>query len=288
MEEILKQRYAACMFDFDGTLVERGVQIPMEASTIATLQEISEKSYMAICTARPFPGAFKHAAEILGTKYEELQKKWFWFCENGGVGYAYDEAHGEFRPFYRAVWPTNTMSRETFNQLVRDTFTELVSEIDIHESVIILRPELHIGMDPVVIEKKCEMLEQVCIRMLKDNGLEDEIRLGNSSLGIILYGVDADKDRAVQEFGAYLQKHNLVSEKNLSEDLHEIIVFGDRPVGHGNDAFFLNGKFGTPVSVGENMPERSDLISVIDEKNERLIGPVATAHLLKKLQFITR
>lgn len=282
MERALERQYVACMFDYDGTLVERGYHMPLPQYIPSVLQDTSRKAYMAICTARPFEGAFRDAHHMLGKHFDDLRSKWVWICENGGAGYLYDEESGTYKEFYRVVWPTNVMSKEKFVTLVHATFDEMVSEVDVHESVIILRPQ-QFNVPAEDIAAACEKIQNVGLNMLKEHGLEDEIRLGNSSLGVILYGVDSDKNRGVAEFGKLLTARGVT----LSDDLREIILFGDRPVRYGNDAYFLNGKLGRPVTVGEDMPEREDLISVIDEKGERLMGPSATTYLLRKLSFKT-
>lgn len=280
MEAALKRRYSACMFDYDGTLVERGYHMPLPQYIPGVLQDVSQKAYMAICTARPFAGAFRDAHHMLGKHFDDLRSKWVWICENGGAGYRYDESTDTYREFYRVPWPTRVMSKERLVALVHATFDGIVAEIDINESVIILRPQ-QVDVPADEIARACERLQEIGLRMLKDHGLEDEIRLGNSSLGVILFGVDGDKNRGVAEFGKLLMSRGVA----LSDDFREIILFGDRPVAHGNDAYFLNGKLGTPVSVGEDIETRGDLISVIDEQGERLVGPSATTFLLKKLLF---
>ncbi|MCX6733575.1 MAG: hypothetical protein NTX63_02065 [Candidatus Peregrinibacteria bacterium] len=282
MDRALERQYVACMFDYDGTLVERGYHMPLPQYIPSVLQDTSRKAYMAICTARPFEGAFRDAHHMLGKHFDDLRSKWVWICENGGAGYLYDEESGTYKEFYRVAWPTNVMSKEDFIALVHATFDNLVAEVDVNESVIILRPQ-QVNVPAEEIAIACEKIQNIGLNMLKEHGLEDEIRLGNSSLGVILYGVDSDKDRGVAEFGKLLASRGVA----LSDDLREIILFGDRPVRYGNDAYFLNGKLGKPVTVGEDIPEREDLISVIDENGKRLMGPSATTYLLRKLSFKT-
>ena len=280
MDRALESRYLACMFDYDGTLVERGYHMPLPQYIPSVLQDTSRKAYMAICTARPFEGAFRDAHHMLGEHFDDLRAKWVWICENGGAGYLYDEESGTYKEFYRVAWPTNVMSKEKFVALVHATFDHLVDQVDVQESVIILRPQ-QVDVPAEDIAAACEQIQNIGLNMLKENGLYDEIRLGNSSLGVILYGVESDKNRGVAEFGKLLAAMGVA----LSDDLREIILFGDRPVRYGNDAYFLNGKLGRPVTVGEDIPEREDLISVIDENGERLMGPGATTYLLRKLSF---
>ena len=282
MDALLTRDFAACMFDYDGTLIERGYRMPLPPYMPELLQNTSRKAYMAICTARPFPAAFKHAHEILGEHFDDLKTKWVWICENGGAGYAYDADSGDFKEFYRIGWPEKTMPYSEFQEIVKKHFHEHVQDIDVHDSVIILRPKNLSLLTVEEIISSCATLEQMGLDLIQHYHLEDEIRLANSSLGVIFHGVDADKDRGIFEFGNYLQKYK---NADMFQPFREIICFGDQPVPHGNDEHFLSGRYGTPVNVGEVLIPRENLISVIDEKGERLIGPRATSYLLRQLRF---
>lgn len=281
MDTILQREYVACMFDYDGTLIERGYRMPLPEYMPALLQETSRKAFMAICTARPFPAAFKHAHQILGEHFDELKTQWVWICENGGAGYAYDADSDDFKEFYRIRWPETTMPYVEFQQIVTKLFQGHVSEIDVHESVIILRPKDLSSLSVEEITYSCETLERMGLDLIKHYHLEDEIRLGNSSLGIIFYGVDADKDRGIYEFGTYLQRKGV----ETVQPFRNIICFGDRPVPHGNDEHFLSGRYGVPVNVGDTLLPQDHLISVIDKDGVRLVGPRATSYLLSQLRF---
>lgn len=281
MNAVLEREFTACMFDYDGTLIERGYRMPLPEYMPQVLQETSRKAYMAICTARPFPAAFKHAHDILGEHFDDLKRRWVWICENGGAGYAYDADAGEFKEFYRVEWPSHIMPYLQFQDIAREAYRDHVHEIEFAQSVAIMRPKNLPTLSVKDIAYNCETLEQIGIDLLKRHHLEDDVRLGNSSLGIIFYGANADKDRGIYEFGKYLQRQV----PTLSEPFRDIICFGDRPVRYGNDEFFLSGRYGTPVNVGDVVIPRSDLLSVIDEHGERLIGPRATSYLLERLHF---
>ncbi len=278
---LLDREFVACMFDYDGTLIERGYRMPLPEYMPGLLQETSRKAYMAICTARPFPAAFKHAHQILGDHFDALKSRWIWICENGGVGYAYNEDAQDFKEFYRICWPEDIIPLSRFSEIARKTFEGHVSEINVHESVIILRPHdlPTLRVDEIIF--RCETLERMGLDLIESLGLEGKIRLGNSSLGVIFYSADADKDQGIYEFGRYLQREGLL----VAEPFRDIICFGDRPGKYGNDEHFLSGRFGTPVSVGDEKDDHPQLHVVHDEQHVRLIGPRATAHLLERLQF---
>lgn len=281
MSDIFERTYVASMFDYDGTLIERGYRMPLPDYMPALLREISQKSYMAICTARPFPAAFKHAHDILGDQFEDLKRKWVWICENGGAGYRYDEDAGDFKEFYRIAWPDAEVSYMHFQKLVTERFGDIVHEIDFHDSVTILRPKDLPILSTEAISESCRMLEKMGLEFLREYHFDEHIRLGNSNLGVIFYGKNADKDQGIFEFGTYLSSLGIP----LSEPFYEIICFGDNPGPHGNDEHFLSGRYGTPVNVGDEISNRPNLFSVFDESGSRLIGPTATAYLLRRLHF---
>lgn len=281
MNQILQKHYAACMFDYDGTLIELGYHMPVPEYIPSVLRATSQKAYMAICTARIFSQAFKHADEILGESFDELKTRWIWICENGAAGYAYDSKTERFEEFYRVPFPEKTMSYATFQSLVIDRFRDLTEEISIHDSVMILRPK---NLPTLTVEEMlsiCSTLERMGLDLIRQHHLENEIRLVNSGIGVIFCGVNADKDRGILEFGKYLQQKGLP----LNEPFRDIICFGDRPVSHGNDEQFLSGRYGTCVNVGITLVPRDDLISVIDGDSKRLTGPRATSYLLRRLLF---
>lgn len=282
MDDILKREFVACMFDYDGTLVERGYRAPLPSFMPELLQDVSRRSFMAICTARPFPAAFKHAHDMLGEHFDELKKKWVWICENGAVGYAYDEKVDDFVPFYHVKWPEEIIPLSRFSQVIRDTFEQHVSEIQVCENVVILRPADLSRISLEEIYFRCETLQHMGLDLLADLELEGHIRLGNSSLGVIFYHSKADKDRGVLEFGKYLEAKGVP----LHEPFREIICFGDRAMKHGNDEYFLSGRFGVSVNVGEEILNKAMISSVYDQDGVRLMGPHATSYLLRKLRFV--
>ncbi len=278
---LLDREFVACMFDYDGTLIERGYRMPLPEYMPELLQETSRKTYTAICTARPFPAIFKHAHQILGDHFDELKRHWVWICEGGGVGYTYDEEAQDFKEFYRVPWPEDVIPLTRFSELVRSTFDGHVSEIDVHESVIILRPHHLSTLSVSEIISSCDVLQRMGVDLIEELGLQAKIRLGNSALGVIFCSADADKDRGIYEFGKYLESKGLA----VTEPFRNIICFGDRPGKYGNDEHFLNGRYGTPVNVGDEKDDHALLYVVHDDTATRLIGPRATAHLLRQLHF---
>lgn len=281
MKQHLQREFVACMFDYDGTLIERGYRIPLSNSMAETLQQITKSTHMALCTARPFPAAIKNARNILGDHYDELKDRWVWICENGGAGYVYDHASDDYVEFYRSYWPETTMPYVKFQEIVRERFRELTHEIDFHESVAILRPKNLPTLSLKEIEDSCARLELLGVELLHELNLHHEIHLGNSGLGIIFFGKHADKDRGVREFGNLLRSRGVA----VDEPFREIICFGDNPGPYGNDEQFLSGRFGTPVNVGDAIYDRDTLICVLDDDGKRLSGPSATSHLLQQLSF---
>ena len=283
MEKTLQHRYSACMFDFDGTLIERGYHMPVPTYISEILQKVSREVPMALCTTRPFADAIKHAHELFGVYFEEMKPRWTWFCESGSAGYSFDESTNSFVELYRVPWPQNLTDRTHFEMLIRETFPENLPTMTVHESVIILRPNGYERMSAEAMNEAASELQKKGLALLRDHGLDDVIRLGNSSLGVFFFCPEGDKNRGTLEFGKLLRSRGF----DLGDELREIILFGDRPMPFGNDEHFLNGELGTPVNVGELQIDRNNLTSVIDDVGERLMGPRATEYLLRKLRFKT-
>lgn len=277
----LTRSYVACMFDYDGTLVERGFSMPVPAYVPPVLRSVTQKAYMAVCSARPFENAVQHAQNLLGYDFESVRHRWLWFCENGGVGYAYNTDSEQYEEFYRVAWPTHIMPRDKFENLVTSLYEKEVQEIDFHESIIIVRPKNLETMSAEAVWEECDRLEVMGLKLLRDHGLEGEIRFGNSHLGVMFFNPTADKDRAVQEFGMYLKNHGV----NIDEPYSEIACFGDQPGPHGNDEQFLSGRFGTPFTVGESISEKDALSSVCDSAGDVMYGPRATIYALENLSY---
>lgn len=280
-EAMLARRYAGCIFDFDGTLVERQHGSELTGAMMATLVDVSTRGYIALCTARTYTMMEPKLADFFA-RYPAVRERLLIVGENGGAGYRFNRERGIYEPFYRVAWPRDVIAKDAFDQLVTQTYGEHIAGTFTDESVTIVRPTRYLERTPDDLAAECARLETIGLEMLAHHGLDGALRLGNSSLGIIFFSADGDKDRGVREFGGFLCERGYA----LSEDLREIVCFGDRPHRYGNDEYFLRGEVGTPVNVGDPYPDNGALFSAYDDRGARLMGPTATARILSRLRFL--
>lgn len=266
--------FSAAIFDYDGTLTERSYSSVPPAELQYIFQQFSGKIPLAICSARILPQMLEKLELLLGDRYLELRKYWTLFVENGGAGYRFDGS--DFVEFYRVQWPENIFPRKKFDQLVNNFFSPKVDHISMNQSCYIFRPFGWNKLNSQELLRQCNELEKEAHKFFVQSGGDQFLQLGNSSMGIIFCLKDGDKDRGVQEFGKLF---------GMRPPYREIVVVGDRPADFGNDRVFLNGKLATPFSVGEMVSGSIYPSPVLDENSKRLIGPLATAFLLKKLEF---
>lgn len=266
--------FSAAIFDYDGTLTERSYSSVPPAELRHIFQRLSGKIPLAICSARIFPQVLEKLELLLGDRYSKLRHFWTLFVENGGAGYRYNGS--DFEEFYRVPWPENIFPRKKFDQLVNNFFALKVDYISMNQSCYIFRPFGWNKLNSEDLLQRCNELEKIAHKFLVQSGGNQFLQLGNSSMGIIFCLKDGDKDRGVQEFGKLL---------GMRPPYRQIVAVGDRPADFGNDRTFLCGKFATPFSVGEMVSDSLYPSPVLDHDGQRLIGPFATAFLLKKLKF---
>lgn len=266
--------FSAAIFDYDGTLTERSYSSVPPSELRYIFQQLSGKIPLAICSARILSQVLEKLELLLGDRYLELRQFWTLFVENGGAGYRFDGS--DFAQFYRVQWPENIFPRKKFDQLVNNFFAPKVDYISVNSSCYIFRPFEWNKLNSEELLERCNELEKEAYKFLVQTGGDQFLQLGNSSMGIIFCLKDGDKDRGVREFGKLL---------GMRSPFREIVAVGDRPCDLGNDRAFLSGKFATPYSVGEMAPGSIYPFPVLDENGKRLIGPLATAFLLKKLKF---
>lgn len=241
------KNYKAVVFDFDGTITKKGVHYP-SPEMVAVLAEVSQKVPIACCTGRQLESFLWHGLEFFeGVNLENLHL----MAENGAVGYFYQ--NGEFKEFYRSQWPEDFTPRADLMTRMNEVIKEFGSVyFEAHRIVVVLRTKLHNlpyeKRDPdAVAELSGKIYHLACeelARISKD--YEQFLHVGDSGIGVVIGPADGDKDFGVEKFGELLRERGVV----LSEDLREIMLIGDRPQVGGNDHYFLNGRVGTPFSVG--------------------------------------
>ena len=111
-ENAMQRKYAAVMFDLDGTLTERE-QLFFPDLLKEKLVEIILKNPLAICTARGRGFPEERIAELLNISPDPkaTKRNWYFLLENGSLGYFYNEEKEDYEEFYRVSWPDDKISR---------------------------------------------------------------------------------------------------------------------------------------------------------------------------------
>lgn len=279
--------FKAAMFDFDGTVTEKGQFYPAHEVTDA-LVKLSRRMPIAFCTGRQLESFERHGMaelmrEISNEDKPAFLKNLFLFAENGSVGYFWDTDSDDFKEFYRVEWPENFVAREGLMKLLNEAVSEY-GEVyyNAHRVVIVMRTKLH-GIpdrrveDVYYLSDKIFEATELVLEELSPN-YEEHLHVGNSGIGVIVCPADGDKDRGIREFGRYLSEERGVE---LSADLREIMVVGDRPLKSGNDFWFLKGAVGTPFTVGDLNESCAFPKAVFDKNTRRLLHSNGTLYLIE-------
>lgn len=283
----LGQKFLAAMFDFDGTVTEKGNYTPPK-EIVEALIELAKKMPIAFCTGRQVESFERRGLKSLLEHLNEEQRVSFLenlylIAENGSVGYAYNKGTDDYEEFYRAEWPEHFIKREELSAILSREIAHYGEMLDSgHRVVLVMRTNLYDG-DHTNVEAVYALADQiylVCKRVLAeiDPNYEKHLHIGNSGIGVIVCPAHSDKDEGVRRFGEYLmEKRGMRFDKQFTE----ILVAGDSPQEGGNDRYFLSGRYGTPFTVGEENPELTRLQTVIDASGKPLKHASGTLHLIR-------
>lgn len=282
-----RQNFLSAMFDFDGTVTEKGYYTP-PPEMLASLVKLAKKMPIAFCTGRQFESFERRGLKSLleGLNAEQAEKflgNLFLIAENGSVGYAYNPGQKQFEEFYKADWPEEFIKREELSGILSREIAHYGDMLDSgHRVVLVMRTNLYDG-DHTNFEAVYALSDQihlVCKRVLNEinPNYEKHLHIGNSGIGVIITPAHSDKDEGIRRFGEYLKKHRGME---FDKQYTEILAVGDSPQEGGNDQFFLSGRFGTPFTVGHLNPDISRLESVFDASGQRLSNARGTVHLVK-------
>lgn len=283
----MSKNFLSAMFDFDGTVTEKGYYIP-PPELVAALVKLTDKMPMAFCTGRQLEsfertGLTNLLQGLSPDAAEKFLRNLFLIAENGSVGYAYNSELKKFEEFYQASWPEEFIKRKELSAILSREIAHYGDMLDSgHRVVLVMRTNLYDG-DHTNVEAVYALSDQiymVCKRILSefDPNYEKYLHIGNSGIGVIISPAHSDKDEGVQRFGEYLKTQRGME---FDKQYTQILVVGDSPHDEGNDRYFLSGRFGTPFTVGELNPEISRLQIVTDDSGERLLNAKGTLHLVK-------
>lgn len=280
-------KFQAALFDFDGTITEKGAHSPSPAMQ-KDLIDLARKMPIGFCTGRQLASFLRSGMDFLiaATADEERDRIFsniFLMAENGAIGHFYNSESRIFEEFYRVKWPEAILPKEELKQRLSkliDTFGEIMEGA--HEECIVMRSKFH-STDEIESVYECsEKIYDAVTSYFKGRlpNYEDYVHIGNSGIGVIIGPADGDKDNGARRFGEYL-----VAERGMKFEEHfrDILLVGDRAHSSGNDHYFLNGRYGTPYTVGSYNSGWKFPLPVLDEKGDRLLHESGTRALLKNL-----
>jgi hydroxymethylpyrimidine pyrophosphatase-like HAD family hydrolase len=280
--------FKAAMFDFDGTLTEKGAHTP-SLEMVDTLLRLSKKIPIAFCTGREI-GSFVHGSfavlleQIERTKRFKFLENLFLFVENGSIGYRFDSDKGNFVELYRVKWPDHFIKKSELKAHLLPKISDFGDLFDHgHEICFVLQSTPKNGdKDINYIYSLSQKIYDICIDFFAkiDPDFEKHLHVGNSGIGVVIGPAEGDKDYAIKRFAKILaEQKGFEFDKNATE----ILVAGDSHFPGGNDFYFLKGKYGTPFTVGP-YPITSELPSpVIDSNGRKLYHEKGTNFLIKSL-----
>lgn len=281
--------FKAAMFDFDGTLTEKGHHSPSKEIADA-LVNLSQKMPIGFCTGRQLESFERRALSKLLEQVNDEERLLFMenlylFSENGAIGYDFNPAIKDFEQIYRIEWPSEFIEREKLRTILNEAVKEYGEILyNAHEIVVVMGTKFYYEDKPA-IDKVYEFADKIygiTIEVLKkiNPDYAKYVHVGNSGIGVIVSPANGDKDEAVEQFGKFLTKNRGME---FDSKYSEILTVGDSAQIGGNDFYFLSGRFGTPYSVGEILPDNPNLQSVKDENGKRILHSKGTLKLIKTL-----
>jgi HAD superfamily hydrolase (TIGR01484 family) len=281
--------FKAAMFDFDGTLTEKGFNYPSQ-DVVDALVALSQKIPIGFCTGRQLESFERRGlSKILECVNDEERPRFlenlYLFSENGAIGYDYNPAIKNFEKIYEAEWPNEFIEREKLRTILNEAVKEYGGILyDAHEIVVVMGTKFY-HEDMPAIDKVYEFAGKIYDITLKVlEGINPDyakyVHVGNSGIGVIVGPANSDKDEAIERFGQFLSKTRGLE---FGEGYREILTVGDSAQAGGNDYYFLSGRFGTPYSVGDVLPDNPLLQTVRDDKGRRVLNAKGTLELIREL-----
>ncbi len=284
--EALKQTYVGCLFDIDGTLTVRGDEF-IPAFMHETLAGLSMSVPVAICTARNLTDTYEKMAQIFihASDPAVCQQNWIFICENGSIGYFYDKADKQYKEFYRIPYPYSETHRDDLFKRINAALAGKLSNSFKKEIGMVFRPMGEDDKDQEALAARSREIAKIIEQQLEIVDPKRALKIGDSGIGVNVFPYNGNKEQGTLYFAKFIREKLGM---NIGEDAKELVVVGDQPGPYGNDELFLNGKYGTPFTVGEVHPENLLPLPVYDlQSNTILKGPEGTIYLLQQLHFKT-
>ncbi len=281
--------FKAAMFDFDGTLTEKGHHSPSKEIADA-LVNLSQKMPIGFCTGRQLESFERRALSKLLEHVSDEERPRFMenlylFSENGAIGYDFNPAIKDFEEIYRIEWPSEFIDREKLRTILNEEVKEYGEILyNAHKIVVVMGTKFYYEDKPAIdkVYELADKIYDVVLGVLKKINPDylKYVHVGNSGIGVIISPANGDKDEAVEQFGKFLSENRGMK---FDSKYSEILTAGDSAQVGGNDFYFLSGRFGTPYSVGEILPDNPKLQSVKDENGKRILHSKGTLKLIQTL-----
>lgn len=285
----LENDFKAAMFDFDGTITEKGAYYPSREMA-DVLVDLANTMPIAFCTGRQLESFERHGLAILLEEIDEDKRDKFLqnlhlIAENGSMGYNFNPETHKFEEFYRAKWPSAFVERADLMEELSEKVKDLGAVYyEAHRVVVVVRTRLHdvAGRDISEVYDLSDQIYEVIKGVLKEISPDygDYLHIGNAGIGVLVCPADGDKDAGIKKFAEFLKE---TRGYEFDDVAREILVVGDRPMPGGNDEYFLNGSYGTPYSVGGLVEGREWPKPVLDDGGVRLMHEKGTRYLLEKI-----
>jgi hydroxymethylpyrimidine pyrophosphatase-like HAD family hydrolase len=282
----LQNTYTGCIFDIDGTLTVRGDEF-IPAYMHDLLGKLCLSVPMATCSARSFSHALDKMAPLFmkSPNPPVCQKNWILICENGSVGYRYDSTGKKYEEFYRIPYPYAESHRESLYAKIKSSLGAKLGASFINEVSLVFRPLNVEDPDREAVSVRSAEIAKVCEEILFSMDPKRLLKVGDAGIGVNVFPVAGDKEQGILRFAQYLTENMGL---NFGPEAREIAVVGDQAQPDGNDEIFLNGKYGTPFTVGNLHPDNVFPLPVYNlEDGKVMTGPEATTYLLQHLKYKT-
>lgn len=266
----VQQNYKAVAFDVDGTLTPFCSWV-IPQSLRETLRALPADLSLALCSGRSFEYVQHVLDEIFEDEdkdaIEEQRKRWFLICENGGVGYVYNERTKDYEVFFEVPWPSH-LDQEGLEACIKDRFGWHVLFVTRVHSIVV-RFHDWVYFFPRMVAWISKRTGVKIRRLFKKLGHDSFFKVEDSGVGNLVIPIQSGKAHAVSRWA-----------KKLGLQFEEILVMGDQPGPGGNDEAFLSGGYGTAFTVGAQTSGIFPL-PVLDAQHRKLHGPEATEQLLR-------
>ncbi len=266
------------MFDIDGTLTEPWDKtVPVELAQF--LADLSLKMPLAFATGRSLEHLQSQMDQILSrsSDIEVSRKNWFVTAENGAAGYYYDPGKEDYIEFFRIEWDDNRLDRKKLDAQIHAELGDIIHSTELRRTQLLVRPK----KDGLSIEERIKLTAQIAARlepMMAQYEHGDEFEALDSTIAVHISPKNANKDQGVIRYAELLKEKGI----DVGENAKNILIVGDQALPGRNDYELLNGKHGTPFTVGDVNPESEWPVPVFDGE-ETMHGPAGTLALIRRV-----